>query len=263
MHNLEQRIDALHLEDLRNQNHPSIFDENETYDMLIVRLPVFKPELQLESFGFVITKTAAYLYNRERDSFDVLSRQLEDVHRTIDNMADRLLKSFTSYQERIADMEEMLYADAASKSFLTDWLGLKRDILRIERVLAKTVETMNGVIKYYEDEPTFPINHFIDLHEHLDRIGRSAVLQLSKLDYLYNFYNVRTSEKMNKMVYLLTIISAIFLPLNLVVGFFGMNTGGLPFAEGSYGTFKAVFLMVFLVTVTTLGVSLWRKRVEQ
>ena len=40
MERLEQLIDALHLEDLRNDLHPSIFDENETYDMLIVRLPV-------------------------------------------------------------------------------------------------------------------------------------------------------------------------------------------------------------------------------
>ena len=92
---------------------------------------------------------------------------------------------------------------------------------------------------------------------------RSAALQLTKLDYLYNFYNVRTNEKMNRLIYLLTIISAVFLPLNLAVGFFGMNTGGLPFTEGSSGTLNAVLLMGSLILMTSAVFYLWRSRVEK
>lgn len=66
----------------------------------------------------------------------------------------------------------------------------------------------------------FPVNHYLDLHEHCERLYRSVALQLAKLDYLYNFYNTRTNEKMNRLIFFLTIISAIFLPLNLFVGFF-------------------------------------------
>jgi len=87
-------------------------------------------------------------------------------------------------------------------------------------------------------------------------------LQLSKLDYLYSFYNAKSNDKMNRMIYLLTIISAVFLPLNLVVGFFGMNTSGLPFADGKFGTYNAIMIMVSLVIITSSVVYFWRKRVE-
>jgi len=47
---------------------------------------------------------------------------------------------------------------------------------------------------------------------------------------------------MNNVMFILTILSAIFMPLTLVTGFFGMNTGGLPFVDDSDGTLKVVVI---------------------
>jgi magnesium transporter len=49
---------------------------------------------------------------------------------------------------------------------------------------------------------------------------------------------------MNKIMFVLTIISAIFLPLTLITGFFGMNTGGLPFTNDPDGTLKAIAVSI-------------------
>jgi magnesium transporter len=51
---------------------------------------------------------------------------------------------------------------------------------------------------------------------------------------------------MNRNMYWLTIISAIFLPLTLVTGFFGMNTGGLPYTDDPHGTLKVAALSIVL-----------------
>ena len=164
MERLEQLLDTLHLEDLRNDLHPSIFDQNETYDMLIVRLPVIGKELQVTSSGFVIMPEKSYFYNREGKKFELLDNRFDGPYRLIDKMTDQMLKSFTSYQELIADMEETLYTDRAAKEFMTEWLGLKRDILRIERVLIRAFQTMGEVIDAYQETPGFPINSYADLH---------------------------------------------------------------------------------------------------
>jgi magnesium transporter len=263
MKNLEQTIDALHMEDLRNETHPSIFDENEQYDMLILRLPTIENELQVNSMGLVITTEASYLYDKNANKFQEIGKRFEGPYTILDPIVDHLLKSFSKYQNAIADMEESLYLDKFSNDFMIDWLKLKRDVLRVERVLLRAEETMREMIAYYETQSEFPINRYIDIHEHIERIMRSALLQISKLDYIYNFYSARSNEKMNRLIYSLTIISAIFLPLNLLVGFFGMNTSSLPFTQGDNGTIKVIAVMLLLVLMTSLLFRKWRHRVEK
>ena len=54
MQAIETLVDALHLEDLANAMHPSVFDQNEAYDMLIIRLPEVGTEtLSMHSYGIV------------------------------------------------------------------------------------------------------------------------------------------------------------------------------------------------------------------
>ena len=56
----------------------------------------------------------------------------------------------------------------------------------------------------------------------------------------------------------LTVITAVFMPLNLVTGFFGMNFEGLPLIHSMRGFWITVGLMV----TTGLGLIFlfWRKR---
>jgi magnesium transporter len=263
MNNLEQLVDKLHLEDLRNELHPSFFDVNDGYDMLILRLPLINGILEVKSIGFVLTKEKSYLYDKVKEEFVELDDKFEALHNITDKILDQLLNSFSEYRDNIVDMEELLYENRNISDFMTQWLDLKRDLLRIEKVLMRSSHTMNEVVKFYENEEGFPINSYIDLHEHMERTMRSAELQLSKLDYLYSFYTARTNEKMNKMIYVLTFISAIFLPLNLVVGFFGMNTSSLPFADGVNGTYNALLLMSLLFVLTSGILYLWNRKTKE
>lgn len=204
--------------------------------MIIIRLPLIANTLKTNSCGFILTSDKSYFYDKKEKSFQELASRFVAPYKLLDKMISRLLKSFGKYQDRTADMEEVLYEDSSAEDFMTNCLGLKRDILRIERILQRTSEAFQEVTSHYADAENFPMNSYVDLDEHTERIQRLASLQLSKLDYIYNFYNARTNEKMNRLIYFLTIISAIFLPFNLVVGFFGMNTRGLPFSQGNYGT---------------------------
>lgn len=252
-------IDTFHLEDLRNPIHPSIFDENENYDMLIVRLPSLEEKLELISIGFIITSDNSFLYDRENDDFKELGSRFEKPYEILDTTIDKLLKSFEGYRDLIVDMEEALYLKRTKESFIKRWLELKRNIVKIERLLIHASSTMDKMITYHTDSKDFPINHYMDLHEHLERTQRLANLQLSKLDYLYNFHSAQTNERMNHLIYTLTIISAVFLPLNLVVGFFGMNTSGLAFTDGASGTNSVGIFMIF-ISMVTFGIIYFIKR---
>jgi len=257
--NIKESIDKLHLEDLKNEAHPSLFDVNDKYDLLIVRLPLVEDELKFNSVGFIITQDHSFLYNRVDDELKKLDDKFVSTHNILNKIIDKLLKAFEKYRDEIADIEEDLYDNQNISSFMKKWLELKRDILRIERTLMHTADTMDEMIEHYEGRDDFPINNYMNLHEHLDRTLRSATLQYSKLDYLYSFYTARINDKMNHLIYTLTIISAIFLPLNLIVGFFGINTTGLPFTDGANGTLGVVSIIVFVSLLSIFLINYIRK----
>lgn len=253
-------LDALHLEDLRNDRHPSAFDVAAEYALFILRLPRIGKALSIESTGFVITQTQAWRYDAHSGTFEALSERFETMHRLLDREVDTLLLEFDAFRSRVVELEATLYAPKEGGKFMHRWLALKHDLLRIEQLLLRAGETVERLILHYREGEGFPYSRYSDLHEHLVRIERSAALQLSKLDSLYHFHNARTTEKMNRMIYLLTILSAIIMPLNLIVGFFGMNTTALPFAQTQHGTYyaSAALLIALLLSVALL---LWvRKR---
>jgi magnesium transporter len=83
-----------------------------------------------------------------------------------------------------------------------------------------------------------------DLVENLERIQILSKSSIEKLDNLYSFYRAKADEKMNQIMFILTIISAVFLPITLVTGYFGMNTGGLPLLDDPLGTLKVSIAVV-------------------
>lgn len=259
MSDIPSNIDPLHLVDLQNPQHPSVFEENTNYNMLILRLPKLHQEtIRTEYLNFIFTPTETHQYHQELSTFEKLENSLYIPYQRINQTVDKLFESFVEYQEQIVDMEEALYTNP-SHTFLTQWLKLKSELLRIERILLRTTRALDSFMDFYTETPEFPRNKYSDIHEHLERIMRTATLELSKLDDLYNFYNAQSNDRMTRMVYILTIISAIFLPLNLIVGFFGMNTSDLPFTTQTNGTYFVFSLLVLSLVFTSVLLLFSRK----
>jgi len=68
----------------------------------------------------------------------------------------------------------------------------------------------------------------------------------------------RLAEKTGDRLYVLSILSAVLLPMTLITGIFGMNVRGLPLAE-SDGAFFATMLVVLGSGGLTLGLLRWKK----
>lgn len=66
------------------------------------------------------------------------------------------------------------------------------------------------------------------------------------------------SHRTNEIMRTLTALTAVFLPLNLITGFFGMNFEFMPTVHTSTGFWWVVGLMAF-VLVMVLG-WFWRRR---
>ena len=81
-------------------------------------------------------------------------------------------------------------------------------------------------------------------------IAQNGVYRLeARVKDLYNDYQAAGSERVEKRLRLLTIISAITLPLGLVAGLLGMNVGGLPGTTNRLGFIIVIVLMGLIIAV--------------
>jgi zinc transporter len=69
----------------------------------------------------------------------------------------------------------------------------------------------------------------------------------------------RVAENTGRSLYVLAILSAVFLPMTLITGIFGMNVAGLPGLHDA-GAFWWVMLLIGLAGGVTLGAIFWRRR---
>jgi Mg2+ and Co2+ transporter CorA len=93
---------------------------------------------------------------------------------------------------------------------------------------------------------------FNDLEEHLRRVLQSTVVLQHDIDALIQIYFSVASQRTNKILQLLTIVSVIFLPLNLMAGLFGMNFEHMPFLHHPFGAW-----MIFSVMIAIVLFMLW------
>jgi Mg2+ and Co2+ transporter CorA len=88
-----------------------------------------------------------------------------------------------------------------------------------------------------------------DLQSEMEIAQRGIYHLESRVKDLYNDYQAAGSERVEKRLRLLTIISAIVLPLGLIAGLLGMNVGGLPGTTNPSGFIIVSGLMVLIVVV--------------
>ena len=66
------------------------------------------------------------------------------------------------------------------------------------------------------------------------------------------------NEQNNRSLFILTIVTVLALPFNVVAGLFGMNVGGIPFADHASGFWVVVVLVALFTGVA--GLLAYRRR---
>lgn len=243
-------IHSLHLSDIKNKQHSSYFFHTPDYSLLIMRFFFLENDgLAGSSIPYLILNNTLYIYNRDSDTFDVFERLHDEIYSSIYLELKKSEALIVKYIEEVDNLEDQLYMRKLSPIFLDVWFDLKKDITRMERMLERAYEAIEDYMEIYAQEEGFPTNGFNNIMEHIQRNQRVAALNSTKLDTLYSYYNSLKSDKMNSNIYALTILSGIFLPLNLIVGFFGINTEGLFFTGNPSGTMYVVYILVSVFIV--------------
>ncbi|MBI2783625.1 MAG: zinc transporter ZntB [Gammaproteobacteria bacterium] len=181
----------------------------------------------------------------------------ELVVRLIQRLADRIAGFVDQLEDRIEAFEDTLDA-GASHEVRAGLSTLRRQTAKVRRFLAPQREALEGLARQARE--TLGEGCAAALREQSDRIARyvedldlvrerAMVLQEELLN--------RNVEQQNARMYVLAILSAIFLPITFITGLFGMNVAGLP---GTRDGHAFAIVMAIMAAALVVVVALMRRK---
>ncbi|OPX55916.1 zinc transporter [Oceanospirillum multiglobuliferum] len=148
-----------------------------------------------------------------------------------DHLTWRMSDTIENYDETLANLEDRILSNDHS-DIKTELSSLRRQIITLHRYLAPQRDALARLQtekQYWLDEGQRlrlreVTDRMIRYLEDIDAMRERAIVIQEELQS-------QLSEKGNQRVYLLSIITAVFLPLGLVTGLLGINVGGMPGAD--------------------------------
>ncbi|HKI60654.1 MAG TPA: zinc transporter ZntB [Mariprofundaceae bacterium] len=166
-------------------------------------------------------------------------------------LVDRMGDVVSEIDDNVDELEDMVLtqesyelrpklADIRRKTIsLRRYISPQRDVLaRLQNEKASWLSDMD---RMHIREITERTARFVD---DLDAARDRAAITQEEL-------NNHLSEQMNKTMYILSIVAAIFLPLGLITGLLGINVGGIPGTENRFA-FTIVSISLFILALLIL-----------
>jgi magnesium/cobalt transport protein CorA len=254
-----------HVKDAENVQHPSFADLTSEYEMVIFRGLASVPEINT----FESKPTAFFLFEKllvtirpaDSRSVPLIKERLNKQHARVPIRPAGLMHLILSaITDRFMDLREPLTLQLETwrndlldpKNPFNDWMTLMnhRNKLRTFEILC--VEQEEAVTRWRDSTNVELDDHimvrFNDLLEHIHRVMRFASDQQNSVESLVQLHFSAVAHRTNEIMRVLTVISAIFLPLSLVAGIFGMNFEYMPELKIKYAYFFALGGMAVLGT---------------
>ena len=181
------------------------------------------------------------------------------LHQILDQLVDLYIPVVDDFDAAINDIEDRIFKlEKGSNKILQEIMTLKRSIARLVRISSKQLDVLSrmagGEFPLIE-ENILPF--YRDVYDHLHRISILTENYRDLVGGLLNIHFNVVANRTNDIVKILTIFSAIVLPLSLIAGIYGMNFENMPELKTRYGYFLTLGLMV-LVAIALLF-YFWRK----
>lgn len=256
----------LAIDDAHRDRHPPKIEEFEHHTLILYRgISSFDAEL-----NFVPQQVAFFLGERflislhpgtalsidrlmAHEGSTLLRRSPEHVAlRVMYVSAGFYLDSLLEFENQLSDLEDELI-DAGSDALMRRIIAYRSRLVKMRRVFNYHVGITQELTAYdYSHLPRDNENtlHAInDVHERFERLHSLTQMYYAICGDLIDGYISLSSHQLNITMRVLTVITAIFVPLTFLAGIYGMNFAYMPELGYRYGYFMFMGLM--------LAIGLW------
>ncbi|RYY76564.1 MAG: Mg2+/Co2+ transporter [Gammaproteobacteria bacterium] len=189
----------------------------------------------------------------------VISNSIDLFARLIYDIGDSIHSVIKQLNDRVDDAEDQILAGQLQNQ--GSKLGQMRRLLaRLRRLLSANRQALQHALPHISRWSKHDISELRQAVEHLESTVQDLELVQERTRLLQEEIAGRMSEATNRNLYVLSIVTVTLLPINLITGIFGMNTGGLPWGQDDPSGFWWVIFFMIIAVIVSLSI-LQKKRI--
>ncbi|MFQ6082924.1 MAG: magnesium/cobalt transporter CorA [Candidatus Aminicenantia bacterium] len=261
-------LHPLVLEDIVNTEQRPKMEDFEDYIFIVLKIPYYDEKdnkVKVEQISLILGPNFVISFQEiEKDLFNPIRERLRNVksrirkfgadylaYTLIDVIVDNYFLIMENLEKKIEDIEEKLVTTPTSET-LQAIHNLKREMI----FLRKSVWPLREVISSLERGESLLIKetteiYFRDVYDHTIRVIDSIETFREMITGMLDVYLSSVSNKLNKIMMLLTIVGTIFIPLTFITGIYGMNFRYMPELYWHWG-YPVVLLIMLGIGVSML-----------
>lgn len=144
------------------------------------------------------------------------------LHRIVDTMVDNYRPALEQLETRLDKLETLAFT--GHEQIVPQIIRLKRELGTLRRVIMPQRDVIGRLARRefaaISDEMAF---RFRDVYDHMARYADEAMLFQDRVTGIHEINLATVSNRLNRVMKVLTVMSTIFLPLTVLTGMWGMN----------------------------------------
>lgn len=257
-----QNYDRLTIEDIYSRGKRPKLEEYENYLFFSIRsaLPTSSDsrKLQQEQISFVLGKNYLIsLQEKKSDHFTEVRERITNkkgvirdkdadflLYRLLDAIVDNYFEVLDDTTKVVERLDRQI-TTSKSPDLPQKIENQKRKLLELRKIVLplKDIAILLEAAKHkYLSEENH--HYFVDLKENCLSVLDEIDTNKSMLEGMSSLYYAIQGQRMNEIMKVLTVVSAIFIPLTFIAGIYGMNFDNMPELHYEYGYFVALGGMI-------------------
>ena len=257
-------IDFLITQDILNANHLTKIEEQENYNIIILKLLSRGKDNHYEPQQLSIVQGGNFLITFSEEDTDFFGDIVKAIDKNVLKIRNRqsdfllsvilnsVMASFMSIladmEDELDDLEELLLSTDENntpgidsiQAYRRDYRLIKKSILPLKEQINKLLHTDSAIL-HKNSQPFFN-----DVNDHLQFVLQTLDVCRDMITALVDLYLSNNDRRMNNIMRQLTIVSVIFIPLTFLAGIWGMNYRYMPELDWKYGYLFAWLLMALV-----------------
>lgn len=266
-------ISSLILEDILNTDERPKFIDDDDHLFIILKSLNFNKEVnrvQIDQISLIVGKNYLItLQETERDSFNDVARRLYAgqgkirsyssdylCYALMDTLVDNYILNIEKLGAVIEEQEKKLQTSDKKiieniYHYKTELSYTRKNVRPVKELMARFVTSESDLI----NDRTY--SYLRDLEGLVTQALEAIEIYYTMVSDQQNSYNASISNNVNDVMKVLTIFSAIFIPLTFIVGVYGMNFEYIPALKYRYAY---PILWAIMITIAILMLFFFKRK---